>query len=281
MRIEMCLEEITDFAIEVSTHTDYKNFDPESLKGIDLMLLDYYLGDTTGIDFAVTHHLTERLPVMVITGSPTTELDQQSISTGVSDLLPKADLTPENVSRRIRYAIHNFSRNQVLKNQAFYDSLTGLKSRMFFEEQAINALAKIARSKRPVAIVLIDLDKFKAVNDTYGHLAGDFALKQAADKIAHSVRSTDTVGRLGGDEFAICLEDIDAVTLERIARDIIERVSEDIEYQGHILDIGCSIGATLALDSVQLPDAIAKADEALYRVKRNGRGQYIFLEMAE
>jgi len=281
MRIQLSIESIEDLAVNVTTLSDYNSFDPSCAANYDLMLLDYYLGDTTGIDFAVKHHLADKLPVIVITSSPSSQLDQRSINSGVTDLLPKKDLSPERLSRRIRYALHNFSRTQALKNQAFYDSLTGLKSRLFFEEHSINSLAKIERTQRPVGIMLIDLDKFKSVNDTYGHLAGDFALVHAANSITDCVRSTDVIGRLGGDEFAICLEGIDIPSLERIANLIISKVSENIEYEGNTLDIGCSIGATLVEASVELPDAIAKADEALYQVKKNGRGHYIFLAMSE
>lgn len=279
MRIEALLEQVDDVQVHVESECDHHSVDLNSLGNYDLMLLDYYLGDTTGIEFAKAHHITDSLPVIVLTGTPSSEIDQQSLENGISDLLPKHDIDPVMLSRRIRYTLHHFSRTQALKNQAFFDGLTQLRSRQYFEEQAINAICKLARTGQGLGILMIDLDKFKAINDTYGHAAGDFALKHAANQISSCVRSTDLVARLGGDEFAVCLEDIDTETLQRISDKIVKAVSGELSFQGNQLDLGCSIGGTLTHLPGLLPDIMARADEALYQVKEAGRGHAIIIGM--
>ncbi len=281
MRIETLLEQIDDLDVHVVSECDHQAVDIDQIKDYDLMLLDYYLGDTTGIEFAKANHLTESLPVIVLTGTPSNEIDQQSLETGISDLLPKHDIDPSMLSRRIRYTLHHFNRTQVLKNQAFYDALTQLHSRQYFEEQAITAICKLARSGEGLGVLMIDLDKFKAINDTYGHAAGDYALQFAAKQISKCVRDTDLVARLGGDEFAVCLENVSSEVLQRVANKIVSEVTSLIDYQGSKLDLGCSVGGTITFLPTLLPDLLARADEALYQVKDAGRGHAIILGMTQ
>lgn len=160
---------------------------------------------------------------------------------------------------------------------AFYDSLTLLPNRQLLLDRMKHALEISARSKQKGAVIFIDLDHFKSVNDTMGHDVGDFLLKQVAGKLLGCVRSSDTVARLGGDEFVVLLEGLGeqpldaAAQAEVIGGKILTALSKPIQYNGIPLRSSSSLGITL-LDETQDPDDLLKqADIAMYQSKKAGR----------
>lgn len=159
------------------------------------------------------------------------------------------------------------------EEKAYTDTLTGLRNR-----RAVDGLIdRLILAKRPFAIMNIDLDFFKQVNDTYGHAAGDHVLRHVASLMQKHTRADDTVGRVGGDEFVIVFDsDITIGTLEAIARNLIARISKPIPFEEAQCQIGASIGICLSEDSMQLTSAelVRQADVALYEAKRAGRGQF-------
>ncbi len=164
------------------------------------------------------------------------------------------------------------------RKTAMTDALTGLSNRLGFETKLRELLARgHRRSRQGLALILIDLDFFKQVNDTYGHDAGDRVLIHFSRLLERAVRKSDMIGRLGGDEFVILLDCIDQATvLEKIARQIIASVANPIDIgQGRTARIGSSIGVALlqgeAIDREQL---LKKADEAMYQAKQSGRNTY-------
>lgn len=165
---------------------------------------------------------------------------------------------------------------------AFHDVLTGLPNRALVEDRLTQALAAAVRHDQRVALLLLDLDRFKNINDTYGHHAGDALIIEVARRLSEMVRASDTVGRLGGDEFIIVLPDagtLDAV--QALAKRIISRLSEPYLLAENELWVGVSIGLTLApADGLDRQELMRKADIALYEAKNNGRGQYRQFEQA-
>ena len=171
----------------------------------------------------------------------------------------------------------------VAEAQAFTDSLTGLANRRALEKHLQRMLGR-DRSK-PFAVFQIDLDFFKAVNDTHGHAAGDFVLREVAETLINTVRVNDFVSRIGGDEFVLVLNDFGALrTLEEIGQRIIDRVREPIDFEGIECRIGASIGATTVAGETSRTAAaiLSEADRALYLSKEQGRGRYTLdLESSE
>jgi diguanylate cyclase (GGDEF)-like protein len=163
---------------------------------------------------------------------------------------------------------------------ALSDALTGLPNRLRASQVLQTSLAGIEHHKRSCAVMMMDLDRFKQVNDTLGHPAGDALLKQVSDRLVRIVGEGERVFRLGGDEFQIVLRDVsDRGELGRIAEEIITLVSQPYSVEGSRCIIGASIGLAVAPhDGTTADELIRNADLALYAVKDSGRGRYRFFE---
>jgi diguanylate cyclase (GGDEF)-like protein len=161
---------------------------------------------------------------------------------------------------------------------ALYDSLTGLANRFHISKKLEATLAVFAQQQRSCAIMLLDLDRFKQVNDTLGHPAGDALLKQVAERLLKIVGDREMVSRLGGDEFQIILPDIeDRGKLGDMAAEIIASLSQPYSVEGSRCIIGASVGVAIApFDGLSGDDLVRNADLALYAAKGNGRGRFAF-----
>jgi len=160
---------------------------------------------------------------------------------------------------------------------ARHDPLTGLPNRLVFREKLQEGLSRSARGEK-IAVFCLDLDRFKAVNDTLGHSCGDELLREAAQRLQDCVRDTDTVARVGGDEFTIVQTGAEQPSGAGVlAERVIEKLSADYEIDGQLVSIGVSIGVSIAPDDSTEPEqAMRNADLALYRAKSDGRGQCRF-----
>jgi diguanylate cyclase (GGDEF)-like protein/PAS domain S-box-containing protein len=162
-----------------------------------------------------------------------------------------------------------------LQHRAMHDPLTGLSNRADFEQRLRTVFEKSHQLDRPTAVLAIDLDRFKAVNDAAGHAAGDAILCKVAEMCRLTVRSSDTVARLGGDEFAIILENCAAERANTIGQQVLGALNPlEIEWEGSNYTVGASVG--LAMSTLDMPDhkALLKAaDDACYFAKREGRGR--------
>ncbi len=164
---------------------------------------------------------------------------------------------------------------EVVRRQAWYDPLTGLPNRILFLDRLEHALQQAKREGRRLAVLFLDLDRFKMVNDSLGHSVGDQLLLSAAGRLQGLLRAADTVARLGGDEFTVLLEDAalgdDAQT---VARKIVEALSQPFQLGEHEVHIGSSVGVAFYPDHAGDAERLIKlADMAMYRAKKNGRGQ--------
>ncbi|MEO5758699.1 MAG: EAL domain-containing protein [Mesorhizobium sp.] len=159
---------------------------------------------------------------------------------------------------------------------AFHDTLTGLPNRALFEDRLRRALLAAGHDSARMALLYLDIDRFKHINDTLGHPAGDELVRQTAARLKRAIREIDTVARLGGDEFAIILIDIrDARAAEDASEKLLERIREPFKLMDDQVFVSASIGIALATGpETDADDLLRKADIALYEAKKNGRGRY-------
>lgn len=152
---------------------------------------------------------------------------------------------------------------------AYHDPLTGMPNRQLFNDRLEHALMVARREQRSFAVVFLDLDNFKPINDRFGHRVGDVVLKLAAVRIESGIRESDTVARIGGDEFALLLTDAESTAdAERVIRKITVALSRPFEVRGHTLELGVSAGfAFYPADGVNGMELIDAADDAMYRNK--------------
>lgn len=159
---------------------------------------------------------------------------------------------------------------------ANHDALTGLPSLRLARDRLDMACSQALRTHTRAAVLFIDLDGFKAANDSCGHLAGDLALRVVAQRLLDAVRTTDTAARIGGDEFLVILNGVETEAVAiRAAQKIIAAIAEPIVYQGSRLHIGASVGISFFPDHGETSDTLLEhADQAMYRVKRTGKNDY-------
>lgn len=171
-------------------------------------------------------------------------------------------------------------RQEEVSHRALHDPLTGLANRTLFNSQLDAALSEFSRHGKGFALHLIDLDRFKDVNDTLGHQAGDELIRQAATRLKSVCRASDTVARLGGDEFAIVQSDVSSpASAARLARRAVEQLANVYKVKGAELFVSGSIGLALCEDDSHTRDELTRqADIALYRAKESGRNQFCFFE---
>ena len=178
------------------------------------------------------------------------------------------------------FLIRSISLGRKLKEMAHNDSLTGIYNRRYFMELASIQTSRSLRTAIDAFIIIFDLDHFKAVNDTYGHLAGDKVLKSVVDCVKRTIRPYDILGRYGGEEFIILMTDIKEINKENVIH-AVERIREEIckepiEYEGMKIPVTASFGISYAAPYNDISAATKYADEALYRAKESGRNRAVF-----
>lgn len=177
----------------------------------------------------------------------------------------------QDISERVMF-------EEKLTQLAYYDPLTGLPNRRMFHDRLAQALARAEGQKKLVGILFLDLDRFKIVNDTLGHLFGDLLIQSAANRLLKTVHKGDTVARLGGDEFTIILTDINNEDdAAQIAQKIVKQFVKPFQLGEHEVFISTSIGITIyPIDDSDIEDLIKNADTAMYQAKASGRNTYEF-----
>lgn len=179
------------------------------------------------------------------------------------------------VATQATTAIERMQMHAEMVHAVLHDELTGLPNRRLFQDRMVSALARARRRQNQFAVLYVDIDDFKMVNDTFGHAAGDLLLQAVARRLLQCVREEDTVARLGGDEFAVLLEDLhvpDAASV--VAEKIRLAVSQPVDIEGHMLSVPSSIGIALYPDHGTGMDQLLKhADSAMYSAKRAGTGK--------
>jgi diguanylate cyclase (GGDEF)-like protein len=170
----------------------------------------------------------------------------------------------------------------LIHNLAYFDSLTELPNRVLFEERVVSRIPAVKRSGKKMALLFIDMDNFKNVNDTLGHYIGDKFLIEVAKSIKGLFREEDTLARIGGDEFTIILEDVESILdIVPIAEKIIDKFKQSVVVDGKELFTGASIGISIYPDDGQTYEELIKAaDTAMYQVKESGKNSYQFYALS-
>jgi diguanylate cyclase (GGDEF)-like protein len=185
------------------------------------------------------------------------------------------------LTRRLESTVHDLQlREEQLRHLAFHDPLTGLANRALFHDRVQHAIAGQAREGNSIGVLFIDLDGFKAVNDSRGHASGDTLLTTIAQRLRACARPSDTVARLGGDEFAILIEYLDAPeTATSLAHRVIEALSEPIEVGDGPVQVGASVGVAVRRPGGEgASEVLREADTAMYAAKVQGKGRYVTFE---
>ena len=250
----------------------------------DLILLDVMMPGMDGyqvLEVLQGDPATRSIPVIFVTALSDSVSETQALAAGAVDFIHKP-INPAVVRARVQLQLELsqrlIEREQALQQmafQAYHDSLTGLPNRALFQDRLRQGLALARRKQSQLALLFLDLDRFKPVNDCHGHAAGDALLQQAARRMSASVRESDTVARLGGDEFVLLLHGIEhAAAACLVAEKVRLALNQPFVVAGRLLSISATIG--LALHPEHGSDALellCHADSAMYQAKASGRNQ--------
>jgi len=245
----------------------------------DVILLDLNLPDSTGQESV--HRMQEadsRVPIVVLSGEGNEEFAIEILNRGVQDYLVKWEGDGRTILRSIRYAIERKRSEERLSFLTTYDSLTEIPNRRYFQDQLERATTRARRDKKKIGILFFNLDRFKSVNDSLGHQAGDTLLRLVVERMKQRIRGGDLLARLGGDEFAIMLEDIDGpLALETAAKNILAQFKAPFDISSRQVSITASVGVTLYPNDTNNPlTLLNNAGMAMYRAKNHGRNTFKF-----
>jgi two-component system, cell cycle response regulator len=254
---------------------------------VDVALVDLTLPDSEGLaTFTAVRDAARELPVVVLTGAADATLGLAAVEAGAEEFLVKGELRGDRLARVLLYSME---RHRRFRSGAFHDGLTGLANRDLLADRLRLVLARAVRDRGHVGVLFVDLDGFKAVNDTLGHAAGDRLLVAVAQRFRAALRPGDTLARIGGDEFVAVLDGLpDAGAARRAAERVLALIDAPFTVEPGGGDtpprqaaVGASIGAAVARPPAGPPvgsdriealarELLERADEAMYRVKRRG-----------
>jgi diguanylate cyclase (GGDEF)-like protein len=243
----------------------------------DCVLLDLGLVDASGLEaVAKVKQLAPKLPVVVLTGHDDEAIAVRAVKAGAQDYLVKGRTDGSLIARAVRYAIERKGAELELAHQALHDSLTELPNRALFLDRLEQALVRTQRNPSPVAVLFLDIDSFKLINDSLGHDAGDQLLVELAGRLAGVVRPSDTVARFGGDEFTILCDHVNSsYDVIAIANRVAEAVALPFTVGGHEVFVTSSVGIAFAKGERDDPALLVRnADAAMYRAKEKGGARY-------
>jgi len=185
--------------------------------------------------------------------------------------------TLEQVALQLGRVIERERARRALEHQATYDSLTDLPNRVLLRDRLAEAIGAARRTRTSVALLLMDLDNFKEINDSFGHQAGDAILGQVGPRLQDQLRRDDTVARLGGDEFAVLLPGVGLADAVRVAGAILQALEHPVTVEGQLVDVHASIGiAAFPQHGVAAEELLQRADVAMYVAKRSGNSYSVY-----
>jgi len=198
---------------------------------------------------------------------------------GIQDYIVKSEATPHQVLRSVRLALERHQREQQLKRIACIDQLTGALNRRGLLSAVADAFNAAKRLELSAALMTLDIDHFKTINDTFGHPVGDRIVKETCRRVGCCIRRNDALGRAGGDEFWVVLKGFTGREhVPSVASKILQQFTTPMQA-GPEVDVGISIGVALVPDHAASVEAwVQKSDEALYRAKRDGRNCWVMYD---
>lgn len=250
----------------------------------DIIVLDLMLPDGEGLDtLQRVHELAPRVPIVVLSHLDDEREAVKAVRLGAQDFLVKQHLSGPLLVRSLRYALERRKLEERLHYLAHHDALTGLANRKLFHDRLDQAIAWARRHRRLLALFVIDLDGFKAINDTHGHAVGDELLREVARRLRASLRATDQAGRLGGDEFVVFASDLAArADACRVADKLLLALSPPYHLGGKPYEVAASIGVALYPEDADDAQMLFEhADAAMYAAKRTEGGGWRFFAPAE
>ncbi|HDH06638.1 MAG TPA: EAL domain-containing protein [Nitrospirae bacterium] len=261
----------------------------------DVCLFDYRLGARTGLELLhETVAAGSKVPIILLTGQGDHDVDMEAMKAGAADYLNKKGINTQMLERSIRYAIKHKEAEKRILHMAYYDDLTGLPNRALFHDRLQQSLAHSERYKGNSAILFLDLDNFKRINDTLNHSVGDLLLKAVAERLSKYIRiadtvarqgvkaSSNTVARLGGDEFTVLLTEINSLQdAAKVAQRILNSLSVPFRLDGHEVFVSGSIGiAVYPFDGEDMDSLLRNADTAMYHAKNQGKNNFQFYKQS-
>lgn len=263
------------------------------LRGADVVLLDLGLPDA--VDLEALQRLRDcvsEIPVIVLTGRADEAMALQALSWGAEDYLLKGYVDAASLIRSLRYAIERHRNvrdlahltrqlemaNESLERLTLLDPLTDVMNRRGLQQALSREIRNLQRSVGEVAVLLVDVDDFKSVNERLGHAVGDVALKEIARRLQAAVRAVDYVGRLGGDEFMLLLPEADAAEVVRIAERVRLSLATTIiqHSSGTITLTACVAVVMLTVETPSIDELLSRMHELLMRSKREGKNRVAF-----
>ena len=245
--------------------------------GATCVLLDIAADDTDPL--SSLQHLRSAasdVPVIVLSDRADEEFGLAAVKAGAQDFLRASELNPVLLARAVRYAVERKRSEVDLAHQALHDPLTGLPNRALFIDRLTVALDRSRRTGAPVAVLFLDVDNFKQINDSMGHAAGDLLLTVLADRFHAMLRPMDTVARFGGDEFTFLFEELESEREAVLIADRISRTANQPLVLGDgEMNVAVSIGIAIVTDPSVAPDTVIRdADAAMYRAKERGGSRF-------
>ena len=239
----------------------------------DVCLLDYDLGAYTALSLLNNVDAADLAgPVILITGHDDFQIDQGAMDSGVTDHIAKSEMRSSMLDRTIRYARHRFLDQQRLNFLAHHDALTGLLNRHAFLQRLETWLHSPMHKSSEIYLLYIDLDGFKAVNDTWGHDIGDQVLRHAAESVRRCMRATDLLARYGGDELVAAVSNIDEQAANTLTNKILQRLRTPASIGDLQIVATASIGIARAHHAPKDADELIRlADHAMFAAKHAGR----------
>lgn len=253
-------------------------------KSFDAVVAELALPDACGLDCVYQLRAQcPQVPLIALTAVEEPSLTARAFQAGAQEVLVSSNVTTERMTETLGHAVQRQRALADISHRALHDELTSLAKRTLLHQRITNALARCRRLGNTSAVIYIDLDRFKWINDTHGHDVGDSVLVTVAERLLSAVREYDTVARLGGDEFAVLLDTLEEPSeAECVAQRVLTSLSQPIVVGGLELEVTASMGVSVfPRGGSGVEELMKNADQAMYCAKRSGRNTYSLTPLSE